>query len=43
MEPCFLSFDVGGSKYIVGLITRAGQVLAMRRGVWQALTREDIL
>ena len=33
MERCYLAFDVGGSKYIVGLIDRAGQVLGMRRGV----------
>lgn len=43
MEPCYLSFDVGGSKYIVGLIGRSGQVLGMRRGVWQALTQETVL
>lgn len=43
MERCYLAFDVGGSKYIVGLIDRAGQVLGMRRGVWQALTQEAVL
>ena len=43
MERCYLAFDVGGSKYIVGLIDRAGQVLGMRRGVWKALTQEAVL
>ena len=43
MERCYLAFDVGGSKYIVGLIDRAGQVLGMRRGVWPALTQEAVL
>lgn len=43
MNDCYLSFDVGGSKYIVGLIDRAGEVLATRRGVWRELTESCIL
>lgn len=43
MEPCYLSFDVGGSKYIVGLVSRFGRVMEMRRGVWRALTEECVL
>ncbi len=43
MENCYLSLDVGGSKYIVGLISRAGEVLATRRGNWHALSEESVL
>lgn len=39
----YLAFDVGGSKYIVGLIERTGRIIAEKRGVWRALTREAIL
>ena len=41
MMTCFtalVSFDTGGSKYIVGLIDRSGEVLGTRRGVWNELT-----
>ena len=43
MEDCFLSLDVGGSKYIVGLIDRAGRLLGMRRGVWRTLDQDCVL
>lgn len=43
MEPCYLALDVGGSKYIVGLITRSGQVVESRRGEWTALTQDCVL
>lgn len=42
-NPCYLSLDVGGSKYIVGLISASGEVLGTRRGVWRALTQADVL
>lgn len=43
MEPCYLAFDVGGSKYIVGVVTQSGKVVETRRGVWDSLTEEGIL
>lgn len=43
MNDCYLSFDTGGSKYIVGLIDRSGEVLGTRRGVWNELTPACIL
>ena len=39
----YLSLDIGGSKYIVGLIDREGHVLQTRMGVWQELTRDGVL
>lgn len=39
----YLSLDVGGSKYIVGLIDRDGNVVRTRQGVWETLTREGVL
>lgn len=38
----YLCMDVGGSKYIVGLIDRAGRLVASRRGVWPALTQQAV-
>lgn len=43
MNDCYLSFDVGGSKYIVGLIRRNGDVISTRRGDWKELTPSLIL
>ena len=39
----YLSMDVGGSKYIVGLIDREGRLLASRRGTWPTLTQQAVL
>lgn len=39
----YLSMDVGGSKYIIGIIDREGHVLGERRGTWRALTRECVM
>lgn len=39
----YLALDIGGSKYIVGLIDRAGKVIQTRKGVWDQLTREGVL
>ena len=39
----YLSLDVGGSKYIVGLIDRDGNVVRTLQGVWETLTREGVL
>lgn len=39
----YLALDVGGSKYIVGLIDRSGQVLCNKKGEWETLSRECVL
>ena len=39
----YLSMDVGGSKYIVGVIDREGKLLGERRGTWENLTSELVL
>ncbi len=39
----YLCLDIGGSKYIVGLIDRDGNLLESRKGTWAALTQECIL
>ena len=39
----YLSLDIGGSKYVVGLVTRDGQILARRKGTWREQTAEGIL
>jgi len=39
----YLSMDVGGSKYIIGLIDREGKLLGERRGAWENLTKEKVL
>ncbi len=43
MEAIALGFDIGGSKYNVGLVDRQGQVLDREIGLWSALTREAVL
>ncbi len=43
MGDCYLSLDVGGSKYIVGLIDRAGEVIRTRKGVWARLDCQCVL
>ena len=39
----YLCLDIGGSKYIVGLIDRAGKLIASRKGAWRALTPGAVL
>ncbi len=39
----YLSLDIGGSKYLVGIIARDGTILASRKGSWPELTRSAIL
>ena len=39
----YLSLDIGGSKYLVGLIGRDGTILASRKGSWPKLTESAIL
>ena len=38
-----LCFDIGGSKYIVGLVTDRGEVLCSRRSEWDALTADGVV
>jgi len=38
-----LCFDIGGSKYLVGLVTDLGEVLCSRRGEWDALTAQGVV
>lgn len=39
----YLAVDIGGSKYIVALVSAAGEVLAQTRDRWRALTAECVL
>lgn len=39
----YLCLDIGGSKYIVGLIDRAGNIIESRMGKWTDLTQECVL
>ena len=39
----YLCLDIGGSKYVVGLIDREGHLLDSRKGGWPALTRDAVL
>ena len=42
-KEIYLTFDVGGSKYIVALLSREGEIIARRGGVWKELTAEGVL
>ena len=39
----YLCLDIGGSKYIVGIIRRDGEILSSRKGTWPELTRDGVL
>lgn len=39
----YLTLDVGGSKYIVALLSREGEVIATRGGAWNPTTAEEVL
>lgn len=43
MAECCVAIDIGGSKFVVGLVTFAGQVLAKARYEWTELTAEAVL
>ena len=38
----YLSLDVGGSKYIIGLIDREGNILFQKKGFWRELSRDCV-
>ena len=42
-KEIYLTLDVGGSKYIVALLSREGEIIARRGGVWKELTAEGVL
>lgn len=39
----YLCMDIGGSKYIVGLIDREGKLIASKKGPWAELTQQGVL
>lgn len=41
MEKIILAIDIGGSKYMLGLVSEAGEVYAAKRYLWNAMTPED--
>ncbi len=43
MNKAILAIDMGGSKYMVGLVTPSGEVLAKERFAWTSLDGETIL
>lgn len=43
MEDAYLALDIGGSKYVAGLVNRKGTILAKRKGKWNDLTAEGVL
>ena len=38
-----LAFDIGGSKYVVGLVDRKGNILAKKRKVWDSLEARRVI
>ncbi len=42
MNSIALAIDMGGSKYMVGLVDRQGHILAKRREVWTNLTADGV-
>ena len=43
MKECYLTLDVGGSKYIFAILSREGEILARRGGVWKELSQQGVL
>ena len=41
MKECYLTLDVGGSKYIFAILARDGEILARRNGVWKELSQQE--
>ena len=39
----YLSLDIGGSKYVVGLLRRDGTIVAKRGGSWPELTADGVM
>ena len=43
MSPLSLAIDIGGSKCVVGLVSRDGSILAKRRFVWSEMTANQVI
>ncbi|HWP68730.1 MAG TPA: ROK family protein, partial [Rectinemataceae bacterium] len=43
MNRIALSVDIGGSKYMVGLVDRKGNILAKKRKVWSSLNAKNVM
>lgn len=43
MKEAYLAIDMGGSKYMVGLVTPLGEVLGKKRCLWEGQAGETIL
>lgn len=39
----YLSLDIGGSKYVVGIVRRDGTIVAKRKGTWEELTAGGVM
>ena len=39
----YLCLDIGGSKYVVGIIRRDGTIVAKRSGRWKNLTADHVM
>ena len=43
MDTISLSVDIGGSKLVVGLVNRKGEILAKKRKVWDSLDARTVM
>lgn len=43
MDKYILAIDIGGSKYMVGLISVCGEILEVRSFKWKLLTKKDVI
>lgn len=43
MMETYLTLDIGGSKYIFAILSREGEILARRSGVWKELSQQGVL
>lgn len=43
MKETYLTLDIGGSKYIFAILSREGEILARRGGVWKELSQQGVL
>lgn len=43
MAKNILALDLGGSKFIVGIVNEQGEILAKERFLWKALTKEAVI
>ena len=43
MRDAILALDLGGSKYMAGLVTREGHILKSTRGEWESLEGQRVL